>query len=430
MSKRWLQIVIIIVSLGIAIAAVQTHAETADELQQKINSHGATIKELEDEIAKYQAQLNQTSAQAKSLQSTLQTLELNAKKLDADMQITENKIDQTNLTIQQLSLQISDKQGRIGASQEILNKTVRQLHQSDSVDLLQIFLSYSDPGTFWEDIENVETIASNTKAHIVELRNLKEDLVSNKDATEKKKKELVGLQQKLNEQKTAIELNKQEKNRLLTETKNQESSYKKIIADKQARKKAFEAELNQYESQLKLIIDPKSIPSAKTGVLAWPLTPHRITQYFGNTEFAQSHTAVYSGNGHNGIDIAAPIGTPISAALSGTVQGTGDTDTACPGASYGKWVLVKHDNGLSTLYAHFSQIAVSAGQTVSTGNVLGYSGMTGYATGPHLHFTVYASQGVQIISRPSKSCGGAVYTLPVADLKAYLDPIGYLPDSV
>jgi murein DD-endopeptidase MepM/ murein hydrolase activator NlpD len=88
-------------------------------------------------------------------------------------------------------------------------------------------------------------------------------------------------------------------------------------------------------------------------------------------------------------------------------------------------VFIEHGNGLSTLYAHFSLIKVSEGQSVSLGEVIGYSGESGYATGPHLHFTVYATQGVRIMSRKSAVCGGS-YTMPIADLKAYLDPLKYL----
>ena len=103
----------------------------------------------------------------------------------------------------------------------------------------------------------------------------------------------------------------------------------------------------------------------------------------------------------------------------------GDTDKVCPGASYGRWVLVEHQNGLSTLYAHLSVIRAVTGQDVATGDIVGYSGETGYATGPHLHFTVYATQGVRVVTRKSAVCQGS-YTIPTASLNAYLNPISYL----
>src|SRR5205814_1139100 len=100
----------------------------------------------------------------------------------------------------------------------------------------------------------------------------------------------------------------------------------------------------------------------------------RVTQYFGNTPFASS--GAYGGKGHNGIDLAASIGTPVHAALSGTIAGTGNTDAIAGCYSFGKWVFVKHGNGLGTIYAHLSAVNVAAGQQVSTGQLLGYSGET------------------------------------------------------
>ena len=79
------------------------------------------------------------------------------------------------------------------------------------------------------------------------------------------------------------------------------------------------------------------------------------------------------------------------------IVGTGNTDEPRGCYSYGKWILIKHENGLSTLYAHLSLIKVNAGETVNTGDIIGYSGNTGYSTGPHLHLTVYATQGVKIV---------------------------------
>src|SRR4029077_4252980 len=114
-------------------------------------------------------------------------------------------------------------------------------------------------------------------------------------------------------------------------------------------------------------INPSQITPAGQGVLNWPLDNIIITQYFGNTPFAAS--GAYNGKGHNGIDLGASIGTPVHAALSGTVLGTGNTDSVRGCYSFGKWVMIKHSNGLNTMYAHLSQINVSTGQAVSTGQV-------------------------------------------------------------
>jgi murein DD-endopeptidase MepM/ murein hydrolase activator NlpD len=150
-----------------------------------------------------------------------------------------------------------------------------------------------------------------------------------------------------------------------------------------------------------------------------------ITQYFGNTEFATKNAQIYNGKGHTGVDFGASVGTPVKAAMDGIVTGVGNTDLVRTCYSYGKWIFIKHPNGLSTLYAHLSNQTVQDGQTVSTGQTIGYSGNTGYSTGPHLHFGVYATQGVRVTSFDNSiNCKGVV--LPLADPKAYLNPLSFL----
>jgi murein DD-endopeptidase MepM/ murein hydrolase activator NlpD len=88
---------------------------------------------------------------------------------------------------------------------------------------------------------------------------------------------------------------------------------------------------------------------------------------------------------HPGIDIAVPEGTPIRAALAGTVI---FTEPEASSGGYGNYTCIDHGGGLSTCYAHQSSFAVSAGESVSQGQVIGYSGCTGYCLGPHVHFEV------------------------------------------
>ena len=187
-----------------------------------------------------------------------------------------------------------------------------------------------------------------------------------------------------------------------------------------------------FESQIKTLVDPDSFPAPNRGVLAWPLDTIRITQQFGGTQFAKTNPGVYGRPFHNGVDFGVPTGTQVKSVLAGTVQATGNTD-AFPGCvSWGKWVLVKHNNGLTSLYAHLSSIVVNPGEAVATGGLLGLSGNTGYSTGPHLHLTLYASQGVSVVKfnefKPGGTgCSATGASTPVASLDAYIDPMTYLP---
>ncbi len=274
-----------------------------------------------------------------------------------------------------------------------------------------------------------ETFAGAVIAHTKQLSLAKQSFTNAKTETEATQAELVQEQQALTQQEGSLQAQKKAQNDLLVLTKSQESTYQKIIAQKKAQEAQFETALSDLNAQYQRALNPSEIPTAGKGILQWPLDSVRITQFFGNTPFAA--TGAYNGKGHNGIDLAASIGTPVHAALVGVVEGTGDTDVrGC--YSFGKWVFIKHANGLSTIYAHLSEIDVAEGQSVSTGQLLGYSGETGYATGPHLHFGVYVSSATQLIKlgqatkQHLTACSDVVMPVP-SSLSGYLNPLNYLP---
>jgi murein DD-endopeptidase MepM/ murein hydrolase activator NlpD len=95
-------------------------------------------------------------------------------------------------------------------------------------------------------------------------------------------------------------------------------------------------------------------------------------------------------HGHNAIDLAAPLGTSIHAAAKGIVI-IAKSNGAWNGG-YGNYVVISHDNGTQTLYAHMSSPTVSVGETVSQGDKIGSIGMTGWTYGPHVHFEIRGAQ--------------------------------------
>src|SRR3989344_3730932 len=381
-------------------------ADVIDDLKKKIEDRGLTIKELEAEIEKYRKDLTITNAEAKSLQSTIKILDTTNKKLQTDLTVTEKKIDYTTLTIQKLELDIGAKTSAIERQRLAVSESIRQINREEHQSIIEGLLAHERLSSFWDSVESLRQFQGRVQIQIDDFRTAKKDLETTRYEKEEQKDTLIDLKGELADKKKVVEYSKNEKQKLLTSTKEKESSYKKLLADAVAKKEAFERELLKFESELKLQIDPSSIPRSGSGVLRWPLDQIKVTQEFGDTEFSRTHTQVYNGKGHNGVDFRAAIGTQIKSARQGIIKGVGDTDTVCPRASYGKWVLVEHDNGLSTLYAHLSVIKVSPGQTVEAGGILGYSGNTGYSTGPHLHFTVYATQGVRVTALKSRACRG------------------------
>lgn len=419
------QLVVLVVvgawALGVDLLLVS--AQTAEELKQKISAKTDEIARIEAEIKQYQKDIEGLGTQKTSLKNSIAQLNLTRKKLEADIKITQTKIDATDLRIRQLGSQIIYKENEIDSRNAALKEALRGIAERDQYSLPAIALSNESFSGLWDDLEAMDQFTGAVNKNIDLLKGLKTDLEDKQDVQEAQKKELAELKDELNDRKKIVEQNNRTQAKLLKDTSNQESTYKKILSQKVALKDAFEKELRDYESTLKFILDPTSIPPRGTKVFSSPLAPAFVTQQFGRTS---SSGRLYASGTHNGTDFRASVGTPVKAMLSGTVMGTGDTDLACPGASYGRWVLIRHNNGLASLYAHFSLIKVSAGQEVSTGEVIGYSGNTGYSTGPHLHLTVFAAAAVNIQKLPSKACGGRMYTMPVAALNAYLDPMDYL----
>jgi len=426
MFRKQLFLVIFAIVIAGFLTVNNVDASLVDQLKDRISDRNTKIQELEKEIAQYQDDLEEVGEEKQTLTSEVKTLDISRQKISTDIKLTQNRIDSTNYQIEELSLDIDDKEKNISKNTEVIAETIRTMNEIESDSLIEIVLSNKDLSGFLNQIETLQQFQSKMRDDVKRLTGLKEELVGTKTQTQTKKEELADFKGDLSDQKYVLDINRKDKNTLLSITKNKESNYQNLLDEKVEARKAFERELLDLESQLKIEIDTSKIAKAGKGVLSWPLDKVHITQYFGNTKFAKS--GGYNGSGHNGMDFRASQGTKVKAALTGVVTAVGNTD-AVPGCySYGKFLLIKHNNGLTTLYAHMSFISVKKGDTVITGDTIGYSGNTGYSTGPHLHFTVYASQGVQIVRygdyKSKTNCADA--NIPVAPLNAYLNPIDYL----
>jgi murein DD-endopeptidase MepM/ murein hydrolase activator NlpD len=139
----------------------------------------------------------------------------------------------------------------------------------------------------------------------------------------------------------------------------------------------------EFDSERKLFLPDAKLPTAvlreiSGDLFKWPVRGVITSWYSWRRDpFSGRNTF------HNGLDIGVPMGTPIGAAMEGSVSETGYSPIM------GKYVILRHSGGWKTLYAHMSSISVQEGQYLPRGGRLGFSGNTGYSTGPHVHFTVY-----------------------------------------
>lgn len=398
---------------------VLAHAATETELRARVEAQNKEIQKLEQEIAAYQKTLSQTAEQSKTLQGEVSRIETQIKKLNTDIRLTQNRISATELQIEELDGEIAHKELRIKTQRGALAETIQTLYQEDTNSIIEVLLEHERISDFFGQLEHIQNVEQSIHGDLAALRELKTTLEEERDSRTKRRKELSQLNHELGYRRAIEEGAKGDKKKLLTETKNEEARYQQLLKDRAVKREAMLSEIQRTEDELRQLINPSMIPQAHAGVLAWPLKGSVVlTQSFGNTPDSK---ILYNGKPHNGIDFGAPIGTPLYAAESGFVWETGNTDLFMGCLSYGKWILIRHPNNLATLYAHLSTVSVVKGTSVTRGDLIGYTGDTGYATGPHLHFTVYDASTVQF--RASKISGSNCQYLPYG---GYLNPLAYL----
>lgn len=424
-----MRIVVLVLCILALSVPILGEAQTSAELELRIKNNQAQIDALDREIEKYRGQINSLQGNKQTLEKTIKTLEATRAKLAADLRKTEIQISKTQNELLIILDDIGVAERKLSKAQEGIAESIRTIAQTEDITPFELALKGQSLSEAWVDIATLSDVQHSLTRFQSEVVAVKSHLGGVAREQESKKDSLLSLKRQLSGQKQVIEGTKAEQAAILKETKNQEAAYQKLLVQKQEARAAFERDLRDIESQLHVSVDTSRIAPVGKGVLAWPLDSVKITQNFGNTSFATANPQVYNGKGHNGVDFGTPTGTPIKAALAGVISGTGNTDAVKGCYSYGKWILVKHANGLSTLYAHLSSINVSVGESVKTGGVIGLSGNTGYSTGPHLHFTVYSTQGVVVkklgdVRQQKTGCSAA--SIPIAPPEAYLNPLSYL----
>jgi len=400
------------------------HAATVDDIKSQISEQNSRIQAIEAEIATYQKQLNVLGGERQTLQTAIKTIDVSRQQTSSQISATQTRISASNLKLSELSYEIKSKEDVILLDKEVLSRSFRSIESATEASLVEQILSSESLSDAWVAVDSTADLSRSLEEHARTLGEAKAELTVQHATVASTREKLASLNAELASQKKSLDVVKAQKDSLLVQTKNKESTYQDLIAQKRAEQVASEAAIFKLSQQLKSA-DTTKVPAAGKGILSWPLDTVRLTQTFGKTS---DSGRLYTTGSHNGVDFGIPVGTPVRAALMGTVLASNTISAAQDKkigyCQYGSWVLIKHANGLSTLYSHLSDVSVSKGQTVTTGQTIGYSGMTGYATGPHLHFGVYNSESVTFTNYKCGS-GYTVY-IPVAPTNGYLDPMQYL----
>ncbi|MEX2010272.1 MAG: peptidoglycan DD-metalloendopeptidase family protein [Parcubacteria group bacterium] len=403
-------------------------AQTNPALEIQIEETRRQRDALVAEQRRIQAELDEIASEGRTLTGAVKTLDTTKRKLENDLRITQSGIQGANLTISKLTSNIETKEEAIELHKEALRESILKIAEYDQEGFIFNILAYENISDAWSDTTSLMNIGDSLGEEIDGLRATQKVLEEDVVAKEAQRKNLQSLQGQLSGQRKIVTESQTAKSRLLAETKSQEAAYQKLLRDNIARQKQFEALLFQFESQIKAG-DRSLVPRPMRGLLAWPLDNPIITQQFGRTAGA---SRLYASGSHNGVDFRASMGTRVLSMGNGTIIGQGNTDNNRGCYSYGRWILIKYDNGLTSVYGHLSGSIVSIGQSVTRGQVVGYSGGqpgvngSGYSTGPHLHVGLFGSGNVRVAQyTTSINCKSAV--IPLANPSDYLNPLAYLP---
>lgn len=357
-----------------------------DEIKKEIELRAQEVKDLASTIKKYQKDLEAVGKQENTLQNQINRMNKEIAILNLNIKKTQTQIIEAGLKIDELKNQVYVKEDEIESRKEKLAHIILLMSQSEPGNLLSLAFSTKNLSDFFSQQESLANLQRDIKISLDELKTFKSELENFKKDKEAQQAELKSLNEELGSQWQITNEQKTEKDSLLKDTRNKEKEYQRIINELNRKRQDVESEINALEERLRQAIDKSKISISK-GILRWPLDG-RLSQGYGKPNW----NAVY--DFHNGIDIAAPTGTPIKAALGGKIIGVGDNGRY----SYGKWIAIEHGNfSIVTLYGHLSLQKVSVGQEVKTGDIIGYVGSTGYSTGPHLHFTIFTSDSYTLM---------------------------------
>jgi len=391
-----------LVSVFVVLSFYGLHSNAAvpSDLKDVIEQKAKELEVVHQEIKKVNENLSGVQSEKKTLQRELGSIASSIQKLSLGIKESQIQIQKLDLEANALQYEISDIKVKIKEKEEVLGAVLRDMQSGDKEPPLFVLLRTK---SLSESLANVESLSSiNTSLYLAvdDLKQLQNQLGGSLDETENKKDQKETEKERLQSKKSIVAEVKETKDNLLKQTKNKESVYQKQLSELEEKQEKIEKEIEDLERKLRSSFD-NSLLSPRRGVLSRPVKSGVMTQGYGETEFAKR---AYRTKFHNGIDYGVSVGTPVYAAADGKVSVVGNNDrgnSRFDRFQYGKHVLISHDNNLTTLYAHLSQNnLVSVGQLVKRGDLIGYSGNTGYSTGPHLHFTVYWTPSIKFKSVP------------------------------
>lgn len=362
-----------------------TVKQEIDSLNSQVKDKERRIKELDASIGKYKTKITQNERAVSSLQNEILLMENRIEEKRLAIERTRNQIDLVNLEIQRTGEEIVLAEKVIQRRQDALGEFVRQMHEADSVSLIDTFLVRPSLSEFFTRLDELKRIES-------ELTQATKNIKASKRAYEQKKAEQEGKRTQLQQQKKvfgedslALEGELAAKTSLVTETQNNEEEFQRVLYELRQQQQGEADDIAALRDRLQDRLDSVDEALARGDILLnWPVKPPRgISAHFHDPSYP--FRKLFE---HPGMDIPIPVGTPVKSAAGGYVAWNKT------GKQYGNYVMIVHPGGIASVYAHLSAFKAQPDTYVDRGEIIGYSGGrpgdqgAGLSTGPHVHFEV------------------------------------------
>lgn len=344
-----------------------------DEIDQLLGSAEQKRSAAADELAAIQGRLAAAKAELDAAIARVEAVE-------ADIAAKELKREETLALLDRLARDLAETRLDILESRQLVRERAVEMYMERSLNFGDIVVNVEDVADVSVGLEYAGHVIESSETLLNALEVLERTEERQQAEIEVRKAEIEELIVQLEGQRVVLVAEQEKADARRAEVQVEADAAATLLAAINAEIAAYESEKGDLTADIERMKEDIRRLSVSTGgsnpgILAWPVGG-TITSPFG----WRTHPISGASRFHAGLDIGAGHGTPIGSAGSGTVI------LASWYGGYGNAVVIDHGGGLTTLYGHQSSLAVSAGQSVSTGQVIGYVGSTGYSTGPHLHF--------------------------------------------
>lgn len=342
-------------------------------------SYAANSQELQQQEEKLKNQINEATEELQNVDDELSVNLQQVQKIDERIMESENELSDLNTKITSLQSSINetkeklaDVEKRYNEQKEMLDNRLVSMYEEGDIQYIDVVLSSANIVDFISNYFLVTELASYDYNLLEIVENEKKEIERSKEQLDKTKEEMIMAIQSQTKTARVLENIKALRQQYISKLSTEEQEL-------QAKIDEYNAQYAALEQEIRNIALNSVRPEYVGGVMAWPVPGYtKITSEFKMR--VHPITGVYKL--HTGVDIGAPTGTNFIAAADGVVTKAGWNN------AYGNMVIIDHGGGISTLYAHGSEIMVQVGQEVKQRDTVLKIGATGYATGPHAHFEV------------------------------------------